>query len=132
MKGGSHACEYQTSNVSNLCSRSRVTGGSTQLRVTRLVRPTTPPPPFLVMSDDDSYQFDDDLICAAPATFESRFESYPSSATTLGKRKSESHDDLELFTTAATSAYKRRLSDDDGPSPYIIVSFIRGFRAPLQ
>ena len=71
---------------------------------------------------------DDDTICAAPA---SCFESYPSSASTLGKRKSLDEDDLELFS-GPSATYKRRILPDDGAEPYIIVRFIRAFRAPLR
>ena len=61
---------------------------------------------------------DDDAISAAPPTF----ESYPSSASTLGKRKSL--DDL-VFNSGPSASYKRRTLSADGAEPYIIVSFIR-------
>ena len=64
---------------------------------------------------------DDDAIWAAPATI---FESYPSSASTLGKRKSL--EDLDLFSSPSAS-YKKRILSNDGAEPYIIVRFIRCF-----
>ena len=69
---------------------------------------------------------DDDAIWAAPATL---FESYPSSASTLGKRKSL--EDLDLFSSPSAS-YKKRILSNDAAEPYIIVRFIRAFRALLR